>query len=156
MKNNPKNKLTKKEKQILEKFNSGDPHTIWDASHDLLKLTSFQIVKEVKNIVKKLPKSNMPGLVDYRDRVRFNVKLFEHYSKSNKCNCKFYEKYAFFFAPENETKHGFLKYIGNGKIDIKNHISEEIYECIFCKSRWITNINDSWHRPYYEWEKLLS
>lgn len=142
--------------QIKDKFETENPHEIYEAAWDILHCKDKAELKKLKPHIPAFKK--ILTRVDLGGAFRRNkddcTNAFQHIRDmcSGKCHCTAYQG-ANFRSPAVEETYDFVKIVGEG---MNEDLYEEHYfvDCTECARKFRVRVVLGWHIPWYEWVVL--
>ena len=138
---------------IIEKFESRNPHKIWQATWEILRCNDLDILSELAVYIPAF--TEILAKVDLGGAVRRNaqdaqlaLKYIEQRCKGL-CRCYLYSGQNM-FSPEQESALDFIEIV-------TSQTMEDLYEahflviCSGCAKKFNVREVHGWHVPWYEW-----
>ncbi|WP_078082664.1 hypothetical protein, partial [Microbulbifer mangrovi] len=140
--------------EIIEKFESRDSHSIWEATWEILRCADKTELKKLMPYLKKF-KEIINGLdlggAIYSNKNSANLALSHiEQSVTNICHCSLFTQSPK-FSPSKEAEWGHVSLKGS---EIKKELYEEHYDvvCNYCGNQYFVREVHGWHVPWYEWK----
>ena len=138
---------------IVEKFESRDPHKIWEATWEILRCNDLDKLSELKAYIpvfsEILAKVEMGGAIrSNAEDTKLSLKYIEQRCQGS-CRCYLYSGQNM-FNPEKEAELSFVEIV-------TSQVMKELYEhhfvvtCCECSKKFKVREVHGWHVPWYEW-----
>lgn len=140
--------------EIIEKFESRDSHSIWEATWDILRCADKTELKKLIPHLEKLKEIindiDLGGAI-YSNKESADLALSHiEQSGANICRCLLFTQTSK-FSPHKEVEWG---HVSLQCSEIKKDLYEEHFYvvCNYCGNQYFAREVYGWHVPWYEWK----
>jgi hypothetical protein len=138
---------------LLDDLVSRDPHRIWSASHEVIRLRERGLLSELALHVDEIERATHGielggALRANRAALEAAIRKLRFAADGARCLCGFYLDYDL-FNPEDEAKDGHIAIIS--QID-KPYAETYVCECNSCHQRYAVE-RFEYHYPWWKWER---
>lgn len=140
--------------EIIEKFESRDGHSIWEATWDILRCADktelIKLIPHLESFKEIIHGIDLGGAIYSNKESAYLALSHIEQSCTNICHCSLFTQ-AQKFSPRKEADWGHVSLKGS---EIKKDIYEEHFDvvCNYCGNQYFVREVHGWHVPWYEWE----